>query len=136
MLKIIIGEKGTGKTKALLDAVQKSLVDHKGSLVFINKGDRHTYDLSYKVRLINTEEFAIDTYNAFYGLICGVLSQNFDITDIFVDSITKIVGLNDVPKLEEMLDKTAAICEKANADITITVSIKADEISEGMKKYL
>ncbi len=136
MLKIIVGEKGTGKTKTLIDMVDKALNSQKGSVVFINKGDRHTYDLNYQVRLINTEEYAVDTYDAFYGLICGVLSQNFDISDIFVDSITKVVGSNDVPKLSEMLDKAAAVCEKAKANLTITISINEKDISEDMKKYL
>ncbi len=136
MLKIIVGEKGTGKTKALIEAVHNSLESNKGSVVFINKGTRHTYDLSPKIRLVDTEDYFVDNYDAFYGLICGVLSQNFDITDIFVDSITKIVGLNEVSRLEEMLDKAASVCEKANSNLTITISIKADDISEGMKKYL
>ncbi len=136
MLKIIVGEKGTGKTKTLIDAVHSALDSNKGSLVFINKGTRHTYDLNSQIRLINTEDYAIDNYDIFYGVICGVLSQNFDISDMFVDSITKIVGLNDVPKLTAMLDKADEVCKKANANLTITISIKPEEISEGMKKYL
>lgn len=136
MLKIIVGEKGTGKTKTLIGAVETALDSQKGSVVFINKGTRHTYDLNSKVRLVNTEDYMIDNYDMFYGLICGVLSQNFDITDIFVDSITKIVGINNIPKLEEMLDKAAAVCEKANANMVITITINADLISDGMKKYL
>ena len=86
--------------------------------------------------MINTEEYAVENYDAFYGVICGVLSQDFDICDIFVDSITKIVGCNDVPALSAMLDKAAAVCEKANANLTITISIKEDELSEGLKKYI
>lgn len=136
MLKIIVGEKGAGKTKTLLDMVHASLDSQKGDVVFINKGTRHTYDLSHEIRLIDTEDCAIENYDAFYGLICGVLSQNFDISDIFVDSITKIVGSNDVPKLSFMLDKAANVCEKANANLTITISIKPEDISEDMKKYL
>ena len=136
MLKIIVGEKGTGKTKTLIDAVHAALDSQKGSIVFINKGTRHTYDLSSKIRLINTEEYAVENYDAFYGVICGVLSQDFDICDIFVDSITKIVGCNDVPALSAMLDKAAAVCEKAKANLTITISIKEEELSEGLKKYL
>ena len=136
MLKIIVGEKGTGKTKTLIDAVHTALDSNKGSLVFINKGTRHTYDLNSQIRLINTEDYAIDNYDMFYGVICGVLSQNFDIKDMFVDSITKIVGINDVPKLTEMLDKADEVCKKANANLTITISIKPEDISEGMKKYL
>ncbi len=136
MLKIIVGEKGTGKTKTLIDAVHAALDSNKGSLVFINKGTRHTYDLNSQIRLINTEDYAIDNYDMFYGVICGVLSQNFDISDMFVDSITKIVGSNDVPALEAMLNKAEEVCAKANANLTITISIKGEDISEGMKKYL
>ncbi|MDP4133349.1 MAG: ATP-binding protein [Bacillota bacterium] len=136
MIKIIVGEKGTGKTKTLLDSVHAALNEQSGNVVFINKGDRHKYDLNYKVRLINTEDYSIESYDAFYGLICGILSQNFDITNMFVDSITKIVGFNDIKDLENLMDKISAICEKANVSFAITISVSPDELTEGLKKYL
>lgn len=136
MIKLIIGEKGLGKTKTLLDAVAGALNKVKGSVVFINKGDRHVYDLSYKVRLINTEEFFIDSYASFYGLICGAISQDYDITDIFVDSITKITDSKDVKELEGFLLAVEKICEKFSVDLTLTASIDQSLTTEAMKKYI
>lgn len=136
MLKVIIGEKGTGKTKALLDSVAEALKAEAGSVVFINKGDRHVYDLNYKVRLIDTNDFVIDSYAAFYGFLCGVISQDFDIKSVFVDSITKIVGSADTAQIEDMLDKASALCDKYEVDMTLTLSMEKSAATEGIKKYI
>ena len=90
MIKLLIGEKGTGKTKAMLDSVQAALDRDHGSVVFINNNKRHVLDLNYKIRMVDTSEFSITNFEELYGLICGIISQNFDITDMFLDSITKI----------------------------------------------
>ena len=92
MIKVIIGEKGTGKTAKLIEAVHAAEKAATGNVVFVNKGTRHVLDLSHKVRLVDTEEYGIETYDEFYGFIGGMLSQNYDIAHIFVDSITKIVS--------------------------------------------
>lgn len=135
MIKVMIGEKGTGKTKALLSAVDEALGAQKGSIVFINKGERHVYQLSHEVRLINSEEYDIDSYRAFYGLLCGIISQNFDITNIFVDSVGKIVTGGTPEELDAFLDAAAALSEKFGIEMFFTISMKQELATETISKY-
>lgn len=135
MLNIIIGEKGTGKTKKLIDSIHAAEASTNGSVVFINKGDRHKFDVSHKVRLVDTDEFNVVTYNSLYGMICGMISQNYDIKHIFVDSITKIAG-NDMALLEQFVEEVNAVAEKFETDIDIIISLAAEAAPEGVKKYI
>ena len=135
MVELLIGKKGTGKTKAMLDSVQAALDRDHGSVVFINNNKRHVLDLNYKIRMVDTSEFSITNFEELYGLICGIISQNFDITDMFLDSITKIAdgSMDDIAKF---LDKLNAICEKFEVSLLVTASIKPEDASEGIKRYL
>ena len=135
MLNVIIGEKGTGKTAKLIEAVHIAEQAASGSVVFINKGKRHMLDLSHKVRLVDTEEYAISSYDEFYGFICGILSQNYDIAHIFIDSITKIVN-SDMAAFENFLERVAVVADKNNAEIQIILSMNPVDASEGIKKYV
>lgn len=135
MINVIIGEKGTGKTAKLIDAVHSAEQAATGSVVFINKGKRHVLDLSHKVRLVDTEEYGVATYDEFFGFVCGILSQNYDIAHIFIDSITKIVG-EDMAALEKFLDKVSVIADNNNAEIQIILSMNPADASEGIKKYV
>lgn len=135
MLNVIIGEKGTGKTAKLIEAVHIAEQAASGSVVFINKGKRHVLDLSHKVRLVDTEEYGIASYEEFFGFICGILSQNYDIAHIFIDSVTKIVN-DDIEAFEKFLDKASAVAEKNNAEIQIILSMNPADASEGIKKYV
>ena len=134
MIKVIVGEKGSGKTKTLLDSVKAAWEKDHGSVVFINNNKRHVLDLNYKIRMIDTSEFAISTYDELYGLLCGVVSQDYDTTDIFVDSITKIADGSD-GEIEAYLDKVAALADKHNINVLMTLSKSTADISEGIKKY-
>ena len=135
MINVIIGEKGTGKTARLIDAVHTAEKAATGSVVFVNKGKRHVLDLSHNVRLVDTEEYGVATYDAFYGFVCGILSQNYDIAHIFIDSITKIVS-DDMAALESFLDKINVVAEQNNAEIQIILSMNPADASDGIKKYV
>ena len=135
MINVIIGEKGTGKTARLIEAVHIAEQSATGSVVFINKGKRHVLDLSHTVRLVDTEEYAIASYEEFFGFICGILSQNYDIAHIFVDSITKIVN-DDMAAFEKFLDRVAPIADASNAEIQIILSMNPADVSDGIKKYV
>ena len=135
MINVIIGEKGTGKTARLIDAVHTAEKAAAGSVVFINKGNRHVLDLSHKVRLVNTEEYGISNYDDFYGFVCGILSQNYDIAHIFIDSITKIVN-DDIQALEAFLSKVSKVAESSNAEIQIILSMNPADASDEIKKYV
>lgn len=135
MINVIIGEKGTGKTARLIEAVHIAEQAATGSVVFVNKGKRHVLDLSHNVRLVDTEEYAIASYEEFFGFICGILSQNYDIAHVFVDSITKIVN-DDMVAFEKFLDRVAPIADASNAEIQIILSMNPDDVSDGIKKYV
>ena len=136
MIKFIVGKKGTGKTNKLIAEVNEAVKTDKGHLVFINDTSRHMFDLDSKVRLVDTQEYAIKNYDALYGMVCGILSQDYDISTIFIDSVTKIVKGGDIGVAEDVFEGIADVCEKHGASMTITASIDADEVPEYMKKYL
>ena len=136
MINVIIGEKGTGKTAKLIEAVHAAEQVAAGSVVFINKGKRHVLDLSHKVRLVDTEEYGVASYEEFFGFVCGILSQNYyDIAHIFIDSITKIVN-DDLSALERFLDKTNLVADQSNAEIQIILSMNPDDATDGVKKFV
>lgn len=135
MLNILIGEKGTGKTKKLIDMVHQAEAATTGSVVFINKGDRHIFDVSHRVRLVDTKEFDVDTYRSLYGLICGMISQNYDIKNIFIDSITKIAG-EDLDALEVFLDELDKLSAKFDVEIVIIISMAAEAAPAGVTKFV
>ncbi len=135
MINVIIGEKGTGKTARLIEAVHTAEQAATGSVVFVNKGKRHVLDLSHTVRLVDTEEYSLASYEEFFGFVCGILSQNYDIAHIFVDSITKIVN-DDMAAFEKFLDRVAPIADANDAEIQIILSMNPADVSDGIKKYV
>ena len=132
MIKLFIGSKGSGKTKTLIELANKATSESNGSVVCIEKGDKLTHDITYKARLVDTNEYKIEDANALYGFIAGILASNNDITDVFVDSALKIVG-NDVVAFEAMLAQLSKISD--NVNIVITASIAVEECPEGIKAY-
>ena len=135
MIKVIIGEKGTGKTARLIEAVHAAEAAATGNVVFINKGQRHVLDLSHEVRLVNTEDYGVSSYDEFYGFLCGILSQNYDIAHIFIDSVTKIVN-DDMVAFEKFLSRIDAVAEASKAEIQIILSMNPDAAPDGVKKYI
>ena len=132
MIKLFIGAKGSGKTKTLIELVNNATAASNGSVVCIEKGDKLTHDVTYKARLVDTNDFEIENAESLYGFIAGILASNSDITDIFVDSSLKICG-NDVAAFEAMLPKLDKIAEGVN--LVMSASIAVEEAPEGVKKY-
>ena len=132
MIKLFIGGKGSGKTKTLIELVNNATAASNGSVVCIEKGDKLTHDITYKARLIDTDEYSIATADTLYGFIAGVLASNSDITDIFVDSALKIIG-NDVAGFEAMLKKLEVLVKEVN--LTMTASITVEECPDAIKAY-
>ena len=135
MLKLIIGVKGTGKTKTLINMVNSAVETSRGNVVCIEKGVKLRYDVKYRARLINTEEYNVSDAQALYGLLAGILASNHDVTDIFVDSALKICK-NDVAQFDVFVAELAELVEKVGVNVVITSSIPAEEASETVKKYL
>ncbi len=133
MIQLIIGNKGSGKTKTLINMVNGAADASKGYVVCIEKGLKLTYDLKNTVRLIDTDEYGIEGYGAFYAFVCGLLSGNYDITELFVDSILKIGG-RDLPELEKTLLRLQAAFPSTT--FVFTVSADYTEIPENLKSYI
>ena len=132
MIKLFIGAKGSGKTKTLIELVNNATNASNGSVVCIEQGDKLTHDITYKARLVDTNNYKISDSIALYGFIAGILASNNDITDVFVDSALKICG-NDVVAFEEMLKKLEDI--SADKNIVMTASIAVEDCPAGIKAY-
>ena len=135
MIKLIIGKKGSGKTKTLIEMVNNALATSKGSVVCIEKGDKLKFDINYKCRLIDTEAYNVDSARSLYGFIAGILASNHDVTDLFIDSSLKICNDN-YDEYDKFLDEVAVISDKIGINIVTTASMPADKASDTVKKYL
>lgn len=135
MIKLLIGVKGTGKTKALIEAVNTALEESKGYVVCIEKGNTLRHEISYKVRLVNTDDYLIDNADALGGLVAGILAGNSDVTDLFIDGTRKICGY-DMEALDRFLSNLEKVTRDADVNITITISVGPEDATESMKKYL
>jgi hypothetical protein len=134
MVELLIGKKGTGKTKALIEKVNNALSVAKGNVVFISSTGDNMFDVNSKARMANTSEFDIKTYNEFLGFVCGIISRDFDITNVFVDSIFKIVGTTELDGFEEFLRRLDSMSKQFNIDFVISVSIDADTAPDYIKE--
>ena len=135
MLKVIIGVKGTGKTKALIALVNEAVEKSHGDVVCIEKGVKLRYDIKYRARLIDTNEYFVDDAQSLYGFVAGILASNHDVTDLFIDSSLKICNDN-YDEYDKFLDEVATISDKIGINIVTTASMPADKASDTVKKYL
>lgn len=136
MIQIIAGKKGKGKTKYLLAGANERVEKANGSIVYIDKNGKHMYELSNKVRLINVAEYPIRSYNAFVGFVCGIISQDHDLEELYFDSFLKIAGIEEGTDLLPILTRLAGISEAYNVKITISISVDEKDIPEEMKSSI
>jgi hypothetical protein len=134
-MRLIIGVKGTGKTKTLIELVNTALQQSKGDVVCIEKGNKLTYDIKYQCRLIDTEVYSVSDCETLYGFVAGILASNHDVTDLFIDSALKI-GNNDRDAFDVFLSRVDALTSKLNVNCVMTSSIPVEEASDTVKKYL
>ncbi len=134
MVKLIVGKKGTGKTKMLIEQVNAAAAASKGCVICIEKGLTLDKDITHKVRLVETDSYKVDSAASLYGFVAGVAASNYDITDIYLDSTLRICG--SVEAMEEFLLKAAELTAKAEINFTATVSLAAEEIPESLKKFI
>lgn len=135
MVELLIGKKGTGKTKALIEKVNNALTVAKGNVVFIsNDTNSNIFDVKSKARMADTSEFEIKSYDEFLGFISGIISRDFDITNIFVDGIFKIVGSDNLDGFESFLNRLETMSQKFEITFVISVSIDAETAPDYIKK--
>ncbi len=129
MVNLIIGKKGTGKTKRLVDMVNSALQTSNGNVVCIEKGAILTYEINYNARLVDVEKYNVEGYGMLYGLVCGICAGNYDVTDIFIDATVRIGGTN-FEELEAFVKKLDKIAADNNVKFTLAISADASELPE------
>ena len=133
MVELIVGKKGKGKTKVLLDKVNGAIKDANGSIVYLDKSTKHMYELNNKVRLINVTDYMVENSSEFVGFISGILSQDHDLQQMYFDSFLKIACLEgeDISPVVEKLEKMS---DTFHVDFVLSVSMDENELPEGLKK--
>ena len=136
MVRVIMGKKGSGKTKQIIDMINNAVQTEHGNVVCIEKGNKLTFDIHYQIRLVEASQYDISSYPALKGFISGLYAGNYDITHIFIDSLTKIVASEATDHaVEEFLDWLNSFSEKNNIKFTVTISADASLATDGVKKY-
>ena len=135
MIQIIMGLKGSGKTKKLIDAINAAVASAQGDVVCIEYGKQLTYDVNHRVRLVNSKEYGINNIDKLKGLLSGLHAGNFDITNVYIDNLYKTIG-DDRATGEAFILWCAEFAEANNMNITITVSDDVAGASDAIKAYL
>ena len=134
MVTLILGKKGSGKTKRLIDLCNAATAESKGNVVFVEKEGILIYDVNSKARLVVADEYGVKGFEALYGFLSGMCAGNYDITDVFVDSTRKIGG-SDPEALADFVDKLAALAKKTETRMVLSVSADKSEIPERLAAY-
>ncbi len=129
MVKLLVGGKGSGKTKRLIDCVNNALAVSNGNVVCIEKEDLLRFQLSYKVRLVAADAYGIRGYDAFYGMLCGLCAGDHDITDILVDATLKIGG-TDYDELAVFFEKISRLSDVSDTNFVFTVSTDIENLPQ------
>ncbi len=132
MVELIVGKKGKGKTKVLLDRVNSAVKEANGSIVYLDKSTKHMYELNNKVRLIDVSSYPLKNADEFVGFICGIISQDHDLEQIYLDSFLKVSKLEDADVTDtlEQLDK---ISEKYGISVVVSISLDKEELPAALQ---
>ena len=133
MLKLIVGTKGSGKTKTMLEMIDKATKTTSGNIVVIEKCMKLTTEINHAARLVDVDEYNVVGADMLYGFVAGVLAGNYDITELFIDGILRIIDHN-LDEAEKVLMKIDAITK--NIEVVVTVSADPSDLPEGLKKYV
>ena len=135
MLKVILGKKGTGKTKALIEMVNKASAEESGNVICVEYGDKLIHDIDHSARLIDITNYPVTTTEALEGFISGLMAGNYDIKQIYVDSLLKIVG-DDLDAVGAALAKLEKLVAANDATLVLLVSADVETAPESVKKYM
>ena len=135
MVQLVMGLKGSGKTKRLIEMVNAALKEESGSVVVIEKDKKLTFDIPYQARLVFASDYSIGTVEFFKGLLSGLHAGNYDITHIFIDNFVKMMPGVTEQDIEEFLSWLEAFSKKENVNFTVSMTLNPDEVSEKIKSY-
>ena len=135
MVQLIIGNKGDGKTKHLLDRVNSQIKTASGNIVYLDKSTKHMHELNNKVRLINVTDYPLKNSDEFIGFICGIISQDYDLEQVYLDSFLKIAHLEH-GDLTDALTQLNQISEQFKVDFCISISVEEKELPDFAKEQV
>ena len=135
MVQLIVGNKGKGKTKHLLEKVNLQVKETKGNIVYLDKSTKHMYELNNKVRLIDVSQYMITNHDEFAGFICGIVSQDHDLEQMFLDSFLKIACLEN-EDIAPVIEKLEKISQNYGIDFVLSVSMDESELPEALKSKI
>ena len=135
MVELIVGKEGKGKTKQLLEKVNSEIKTASGNIVFLDRNDKHMFELNNKVRLVNVAEYEFTNSSEFLGFVCGILSQDHDIEQMYIDAVLK-VAKTDKSELTAVVKRLATIGEKFNVKFTASVILDASELDDEIREYI
>lgn len=135
MVQLIVGKKGKGKTKQLLDKVNSEVKDIAGNIVYLDKSTKHMYELNNKVRLIDVSQYMIENSGEFIGFVCGILSQDHDLQQMYFDSFLKIAVLEG-QDITAVVEKLSRVSETFKVDFILSISMDESELPESLKSKI
>ncbi len=135
MIQLIVGEKGKGKTKYLLDKVNSEIKKVNGSIVYLDKTSKHMYELNNRVRLIVAPDYLVDSSEAFVGFVSGIISQDHDLEQMYFDSFLKIACLEN-SDITPVVNRLEALSEKFHVDFILSVSLNESDLAEELKSRI
>lgn len=135
MIKLIVGHKGLGKTKTMIEMANTAVKESKGNVVCIEKGLDLTYNLDHSARLVDINQYGIESYDGYGGFLCGLMAGNYDITHIFCDAVFKVCG-KDMEKLDKLIAKLGVIAKETETDIIMLLSCDSTELSAETQKLI
>ena len=135
MVQLIVGNKGKGKTKHLLEKVNAQVLEATGNIVYLDKSSKHMYELNNKVRLIDVSQYMITNHDEFVGFICGIVSQDHDLEQMFLDSFLKIACLEN-EDITPVIEKLEKISQNYGIDFVLSVSMDESELPEALKSKI
>lgn len=135
MVELIVGKEGKGKTKQLLERVNSEIKTASGNIVFLDRNDKHMFELNNKVRLVNVAEYDFTNSSEFLGFVCGILSQDHDIEQMYIDAVLK-VAKTDKSELTAVVKRLDLIGKKFNVKFTASVTLDASDLDEEIREYI
>lgn len=138
MVQLIVGRKGKGKTKHLLDKVNTEVKNIAGNVVYLDKSTKHMFELNNKIRLINVSDYMVTSSDEFVGFICGIISQDHDLQQMYFDSFLKIACMEDgaADNLNAVIGKLEAVSTRFKVDFVLSISLDEHELSEELKSKI
>ena len=136
MIQIISGKKGQGKTKFLLEQVNNAVTDVSGHIVYLDKNTKHMYELNNKIRLISVPSYPVTNCDEFLGFISGILSQDSDIQEAYLDSFLTIADVTESDEIENAIEKLEQISEQFQVKFVLSVSKSENDLPESIRKYI